>query len=154
MQSEPGEGDRGMKKFRLFWAVVLRCQLEKAVIGFIAAFFFFSCILWAAEPAVKSFGDAMWFLFVSCTTIGYGDIIAVTWPGRLSVVVMTIYGMVLLALVTGVVVSHYQEILARREKETIAVFLDKMEHLTELSPQELEQIQEKVRRLDRTGRMD
>ena len=106
------------------------------------------------EPAVGTLGDAMWFLFVSCTTIGYGDIAAVTTVGRLMVVVMTVYEMILMALVTGVVVSHYQEVLARRERETFAVFLDKLEHLTELDRAELEEMQEKVRRLDRTGLME
>ena len=96
----------------------------------------------------------MWFLFVSCTTIGYGDFAAVMPLGRIIVVVMTLYEMVLIALVTGVVVSHYQEVLARREKETFAVFLDKLEHLTELDQQELEDLQNKIRKLDRTGLMD
>ena len=143
-----------MKNFRLFWAVVRRCRLEKAVVGFIAAFFMFSVVQWLREPANQTFGDAMWFLFVSCTTIGYGDFAAVMPLGRIIVVVMTLYEMVLIALVTGVVVSHYQEVLARREKETFAVFLDKLEHLTELDQQELEDLQNKIRKLDRTGLMD
>lgn len=140
-----------MKNFRLFWAVVRRCKLDKAIFFFLLAFFLFSAVLLRVEPDVQSFGDALWFLFVSCTTIGYGDISAVTTVGRLIVSFMTLYHLVLLALVTGVVVSHYQEVLARREKETITLFLDKLTHLTELSPEELEQIQERVRKLDRTG---
>ena len=143
-----------MKNFRLFWAVVRRCRLEKAVVGFLVLFLLFSLVLRWVEPAVGTLGDAMWFLFVSCTTIGYGDIAAVTTVGRLMVVVMTVYEMILMALVTGVVVSHYQEVLARRERETFAVFLDKLEHLTELDRAELEEMQEKVRRLDRTGLME
>ena len=143
-----------MKNFRLLWAVIRRCRLEKALVGFLVLFFLFSLVIRAVEPAIGTFGDAMWFLFVSCTTIGYGDFAAVTTIGRLLVVVMTVYEMVLLALVTGVVVSHYQEVLARREKETFALFLDKLEHLTELDRQELEDLQNKVRKLDRTGLMD
>lgn len=39
---------------------------------------------------------------------------------------------VLVALFSGVVVSYYLEVVHRREKITATVFLDKMEHLTEL----------------------
>ncbi len=52
---------------------------------------------------------------------------------------------VLVALFSGVVVSYYLEVVHRREKITATVFLDKMEHLTELSQEELKEMQDKAR---------
>ena len=47
---------------------------------------------------------------------------------------------------SGVVVSYYLEVVHRRENEVITNFLDKMEHLTELSREELQEIQDKIRK--------
>ena len=136
-----------MKKFRIFWNVVKRSQLDKAVVGFLILFLAGSFLILAKEPGIESFGDAMWLLFVSCTTIGYGDLTVVTVAGRIMVVVTTIYQLVLFALLTGVIIGHYQEVMHYRTEEVVKNFLDKMEHLTELSREELEEIQEKVKRI-------
>ena len=55
----------------------------------------------------------------------------------------------LAALLSGVVISHYIEVIHRREQMTATQFLDKMEHLTELEPEELLELQEKAKALAR-----
>lgn len=140
-----------MKRLKLFWMVVKRCQLDKAVIGFVVLFLAGSLIILLREPGVTNYVDAMWFLFVSCMTIGYGDYTVVTFAGRILVVIMTIYQLVLFALLTGVIIGHYQDILKIREKQVVKNFLYKMEHLTELSREELEEIQEKAREMEKKG---
>ena len=112
-----------------------------------ALFLLGSLLLLLKEPGIGNYWDAMWLLFVSCTTIGYGDFSVVTLSGRLLVVVMTIYQLVLFSLLTGVIIGHYQEVTEQRKQEIVKNFFDKMEHLTELSKEELEEIQEKVRKL-------
>ncbi|MBR6472869.1 MAG: two pore domain potassium channel family protein [Firmicutes bacterium] len=106
-----------------------------------------SVIIMAAEPGITNFGDALWYTFVASTSIGFGDIVTVTFAGRLITVITTIYEIVIVAMFSGVVVSYYLEIVHRREQEELMRFMDKMEHLTELSPEELKQIEDKVRAL-------
>ena len=48
---------------------------------------------------------------------------------------------------SGTVVSYYLEVVHRREEETLKLFLDKMEHLTELAPEELQEIENKVKEM-------
>ena len=141
-----------MKRIRIFWMVVKRCGLDKAVIGFAILFLAGSLFIMWREPQIDSYTDAMWMLFVSCMTIGYGDYTVVTPVGRIIVVVATVYQLVLFALLTGVIIGNYQEVLNYRKKETVMEFIDKLEHLTELSPEELEELQEKVRNLKGEGR--
>jgi voltage-gated potassium channel len=62
-------------------------------------------------------------------------------------VILTIYEIILVALLSGVIVSHYLELVRRREQEAVVVFIDKLEHLTELSYEELQDIERKARRL-------
>ena len=89
----------------------------------------------------------MWYLFVSCTTIGFGDMITNSALGRLITVYLTIYEIVLVALLSGVVISHYIEVIHRREQMTATMFMDKLEHLTELDQDELLEIQEKAKEI-------
>jgi voltage-gated potassium channel len=53
-------------------------------------------IFWGAEhglnPRVNSYGDAVWWWFVSSTTVGYGDVAPTTTLGRLVGVVTIIIG--------------------------------------------------------------
>lgn len=53
-------------------------------------------IFWIHEhgvnPAIRTFSDALWWWFVSSTTVGYGDIAPVTGSGRLAGVVTIIIG--------------------------------------------------------------
>lgn len=138
-----------MKKIRIFWMVVKRCALDKAVIGFVILFLAGALFFRWREPGIESYQDAMWLLFVSCMTIGYGDYVVVTPIGRIIVVVATVYQLVLFALLTGVIIGNYQEILRYRKQEKVMSFLDKMEHLTEMSREELAELQEKVRSITR-----
>lgn len=108
-----------MKKIRIFWMVVKRCALDKAVIGFVILFLAGALFFMWREPEIESYQDAMWLLFVSCMTIGYGDYVVVTPIGRIIVVVATIYQLVLFALLTGVIIGNYQEILRYRKQEKV-----------------------------------
>ena len=51
----------------------------------------------------------------------------------------------LVAMFSGVVVSYYLEIVRATEKDDLSMFLDKLEHVSELSQEELKEIEDKVR---------
>ena len=74
---------------------------------------------------------------------------AVTGIGRFVTVIVGIYGILMTAMVPGVVVSYYMEYLKVKEKETISVFLEKLERLPELSKEELEQLSQRIREFER-----
>ena len=136
-----------MRRVRFFWVIIKRCHFDKFLYIFIISFFACSLIVQLAEPGIKNYGDAMWYLFVSCTTIGFGDMITNSILGRLMTVYLTIYEIVLVALLSGVVISHYIEVIHRREQMTATMFMDKLEHLTELDQDELLEIQEKAKEI-------
>lgn len=132
-------------RIRLFWSIVKKCKFDKVLIGFIITFFVGALIIMLREPYINTYGDACWYCFVGCTSIGFGDFVATTHLGRLITVVITIYEILLVALLSGVIVSHYLEVVHRREKLSATMFLDKLEHLTELDESELLEIQNKAR---------
>ena len=134
-----------VKKMKTFRTVFKRLHFEKVLIAFAVCFIAASCVILAAEPGITSLGDALWYTFVACTSIGFGDLVAMTVAGRIITVIMTVFEILLVAVFSGVVVSYYLEVIHRRENQVFTLFLNKMEHLTELSPEELAELQEKVR---------
>ena len=138
-----------VRNVRMIWAIIKRVNFDEIVIGFFICFFVFPLIIKMVEPGINTYGDAIWYLFVSCTTIGFGDFAAVTFVGRMLTVIMTVYEILLVAMLAGVVVSIYLEVAQKRQQETATVFLDKMTHLTELSPEELAEIETKAKKLYR-----
>ena len=48
--------------------------------------------------------------FAIITTIGFGDITAVTGIGRIMSVILGIYGIIVVSLVTSVIVNFYTEV--------------------------------------------
>ncbi len=107
-----------------------------------------SVILAVVEPGINTFGDGMWYCFVAAATIGFGDICVVTSIGRITTVIVGIHGILITAMVPGVVVSYYMEHLKIREKETISAFLEQLERLPELPKEELEELSEKIRKFN------
>ena len=135
-----------MKSFKKFWGVIKKLHFEKVVVGFVVMFILTSIFVTLFEPEVPTFRDGIWYTFVACTTIGFGDISAVTFFGRLFTMIITIYEIVLVALLSGVIVSYYLEIVRLRDKEAFRAMLDKLVRATELTPAELQEIEEKAKK--------
>lgn len=56
---------------------------------------------------VDSFGDSLWWSFVTATTIGYGDISPVTGFGRLIASVLMITGIGFIGILTGSIATFF-----------------------------------------------
>ena len=101
------------------------------------------------EPEVHGIFEGFYFCFVASTTIGFGDIVPVTLLGRIITMIVTLFGILTVAMVPGVVVAYYTEYLKIQEKETISTFLEKLENLPDLSREELTELSEKVKEFNR-----
>ena len=53
--------------------------------------------------------DAVWYCFAIVTTIGLGDFTAATLPGRAISAILGLYGIIVVALVTSIIVNFYNE---------------------------------------------
>ena len=85
----------------------LRIEFHKVLGGFAAWFFISSFLTMLAEPGITRYGDALWYSFVACTSIGFGDFTAVTFWGRLLTVLLTIYEIVIVAMFLSVVINYW-----------------------------------------------
>ena len=109
------------------------------------AHIFCSLRVWLADPGCLTFGDGMWFSFEAVSTIGFGDIEAAGPIARAATVVLSIFSIFYIALITGVVVNYCSNLIKARQKDTVANFIDSLEHLEEKSPEELAELSARVR---------
>lgn len=110
-----------------------------------ALFLFCSLMVWLADPGCLTFGDGMWFSFEAVSTIGFGDIEAAGPIARAATVVLSIFSIFYIALITGVVVNYCSNLIKARQKDTLANFVDSLEHLEEKTPEELAELSTRVR---------
>ena len=140
-----------MKRFRRIIRVLKYTGTLKMLTSFIIFYCAASIVLWLIDPSIKTMGDGFWYCFVSCTTIGFGDIVAVSHIGRVITVLTAIYAIVVTAMIPGVVVSYYMEFMKTKENETISQFFEKLERLPELSQEELAELSERVKKFEKTN---
>lgn len=115
--------------------------------SFIIFLCFSAVLLRFIEPQIETFGDGFWYCFVAATTIGFGDIYVVTAIVRLLTILVSVYGILMVAMVPGVIVSYYIEYIKIQERETISEFLEKLECLPELSKPELQELSDRIKKI-------
>ena len=125
--------------------VIWAAGLGTWTIVFVALFLVSALVVMLCEPGVGDFGNALWFLFQVVTTIGLGDYSATSFMGRIAVVVLSVYSVFFIALITGAVVNFCAERMKARLNDSVSHFIDQLEHLPELSHEELVELSEKVK---------
>ncbi len=75
----------------------------------------------SAQPDVFSnIGDSMWWAVVAFTTTGYGDIYPITPLGKVLASIISMIGIAMIAVPTGIIGSAFMNIVQQRGKRTIA----------------------------------
>lgn len=135
-----------MKKLRILWGILKHTHADRILLGFVLFLLADAAIIQIVEPDINRYGDALWYCYAVISTAGFGDIVAVTLIGKTCSVLLTIYTLFVVAIVTGVVVNFYTQLVELQRKETLAAFMDKLERLPELSKDELETISRNIKR--------
>ncbi|MBQ2297260.1 MAG: two pore domain potassium channel family protein [Ruminiclostridium sp.] len=136
-----------MKKLRILRMVLHKTKADRLVLGFVVFLLVVSGILWAVEPGMTTYREALWYCYAIISTSGFGDFVAVTFVGRVCSILVTIYAIFVIGIVTGVVVSYFQQTVQVQFEDSKMAFLDKLERLPELSKEELEEMAAKARKL-------
>lgn len=134
------------RRCRLLWKILKTVHLNKFVYILIFMIFVFSYLFKIFEPSINTYFDGVWYCFNLITSIGFGDVFAVTAIGRILSVILGIYSLIVFALIPGILVSYYMEFMKINANETASDFLDKLERLPELSKEELKIISDNVKK--------
>ena len=133
-----------MKNNKIIWRVLKRTGTDKLLYGYICLFTMISIIIMIIEPNINNIGDSIWYCFSVMSTIGFGDISAVTPTGRVLSIVLSLYSILIVGIIPGVLTSYYIESTKLKANESMEKFLYDLERLPELSKEELEELSKKV----------
>ena len=97
--------------------IVRRTYAAEILFGLLMLILSSSWVLVFTEEGIATYKDALWYCFALVTTIGFGDITAVTDLGRTMSVVLGVYGIIVVALITSIIVNFYGEIKKTRPGE-------------------------------------
>lgn len=81
--------------------VMLYAGMSSVLLGFAGALQVYQFEHTAPHASIRTFGDSVWWVCSTLSTVGYGDVVPVTPKGRIVAVVLMICGLALLGAVTG-----------------------------------------------------
>jgi len=137
------------KKLRLLRLAFKTAGADKIIGSFLLFFMLAALLIFLIDPAVTSYVDAIWYCFAAVTTIGFGDIGVTTIAARIITIVLPVYSIAVIAIFTAVITSFFMEVTKLRANDSARAFLDDLEHLPELSKEELEELSQRVKKFNK-----
>lgn len=104
-------------KVKVFLDIIIKTHTIDVIVCLLAMIITFSFLFPMFEESITSYWDAMWYCFAVITTIGFGDFAASSTVGRILTVFLGIYGIVVVAILTSVIVSYYGTITKKEKDE-------------------------------------
>ena len=132
---------------RILIQILKNSAIYKLVIGYMVAFAVIAFLILLFEPTIRTYGNSLWYCFVSCSTIGFGDMLVTAFIAKVLTVILYIYTVVIIALVTAVITQYFLEIAKHRRDKSVSLFLDDLEHLSDLPKERLDEISRQAREL-------
>lgn len=143
-----------MNKLRTLADVLRQAGFARITGLFLIFYLLCSTAVWLSEPTTPTFGDGLWFSFETVSTIGFGDIPAETPVARAITVVLSVISIFYIAMLTGVAVNYCNTLIKLRQKDTMARFMDDLEHLEELDRDELADLSRRRARVSSTPALE
>ena len=106
-------------KFKVLLKVIINTFSLEILFGLLTMIVCFSLVFMKVEPEITTFPEGLWYCFAIVTTIGFGDLVAVTPIGRVLSVILGIYGLVVVAVITSIVVNFYNETSGKHDQKAI-----------------------------------
>ena len=88
--------------------IIRKTYAAEIIFGLMLLIVALSYVLEFTEESFTSFWDGLWYCFAVVTTIGFGDLTPTTEIGRLLSVILGLYGIVVVALITSIIVNFYR----------------------------------------------
>lgn len=133
-----------MKTADLFLLIFRQTRMKKFLISFVIVFLVCSVLMMVFDPDMKNLGDALWFGFMLVTTTGFGDLTVANPIARIVAVFLGLYGIVFFGFITGVGASWLFEKVRDTHDESVAHMLFQLEHLEDLSDEQISSLQKKA----------
>ena len=132
------------KRLKILWNVLRHTKADQVLFSYLIFVFADAALIWLSEPQIDTYRDALWYCFAVISTVGFGEYVVTAMIPKILSILLSIYSLIAIAIITGVVVNYYTQVMELRNKETISAFLDQLERLPELSETELKELSDRV----------
>ena len=102
-------------------------------------------LIYHIDPSFDTFGESMWYCFELISTIGFGEVVAITAAGKVLSVCLSFFSIAVIAIITSTIVNYYHLALRRQEDTDMIRIMKKLEHLEELEKEELAALSKQFR---------
>ena len=109
--------------FHGFEKFIKKTNLDKILGGVFFTILIFTLILYIFGPTYGLFDD-FYFVIVTLTTVGYGDVIPQTFNEKVIAIVLIFVGIFVFSTITAVISSYFTDRLINEEEEEIDDKLD------------------------------
>lgn len=145
---------RVLKFFNTVWGVVLESRVPYILILAFSIILASSIAVYGFEHSipdspVKSIFDAFWWTLTTLTTVGYGDIVPITFEGRIIGIILMIFGIIIwtatISLLTATLVEKKHEKGKKLKTDLTALIQQYSDHINELTSEERELLTELIK---------
>ena len=104
-------------KLKTLLKIIIRTFALEVLLGLLTMVVASAIVFAYFEDSITTFGDGLWYSFAVVTTIGFGDFAAKTLIGRIVTVLLGMYGIVVVAVITSIIVNFYNETSGKQDTE-------------------------------------
>jgi voltage-gated potassium channel len=98
--------------------------LDKIILVAILFIFLETILIRLLDPNINNFATALWYIVVSLTSTGYGDIIPGSFSGKLIGMITMIGGILIFSALTAVISSIYVSKISKDSHEDLESKID------------------------------
>lgn len=158
----------GFRGLRLVRCIVLFCRFVKRLrhissfnmflyVAFGAVVVLFTSALLIAPLENMTFFEGLWWGVVTIATVGYGDYIPVTTPGRIIAIVLMLSGIGFLSFLTGTITTYYVNTRVRKvgiesSRGVLRHYQKQLLHFHEMTEEDIDDMHQVLKALK--GEMD
>lgn len=124
--------------------ITMYAAASVVLIVFIGALAVLDAERYAQGASIRNFSQALWWTFVTITTVGYGDYSPVTSTGRIIAFVLMLGGIALIGVVTATLASWIVDEVSAEEKKGTTITNEEVEQVS----RRLENIERKLDRVE------
>lgn len=121
---------------------IRKTYLDKIIIASIVFIVIVTVLVWMLDSNITDFKTAVWYIFVSMTSTGYGDVVPSSVSGKVVGIVAMVGGIIIFSLITAIISSAY---ISRLNRQNRADLESKIDNLS----REVEKLNEKIDELNR-----
>ncbi len=106
--------------------------------------------LYLIDPSMNNLFDNLWFVVVSITTVGYGDITPNSIPGKIVSLVLLIIGVFIFSAITGAMSTYFMDSMLKEGSYHIYEVGKKVDDLTDQiakNEQTIDELKTEIREL-------